>query len=73
MDWSELPIFLFNEEEGRGIGAFGWLDGSSGGVFFEEFGKFSLFGLGEADGFADEGCRGSGLEVNGVVPGSGGW
>jgi len=73
LDGSEFSILLFDEEEGCGVGAFGRLDGSSSCVFFEEFGEFSLFGLREADGFADEGRRGPGFEVNGVVPGSGGW
>jgi len=72
LDGSEFSVFLFDEEEGRGVGAFGRLDGSSGGMFFEEFGEFSLFGLGEADSFADEGRWCSGLELDGVVPGSGG-
>jgi len=73
LDGSEFSVFLFDEEEGRGVGTFGRLDGSSSRVFFEEFREFSLFGLRETDGFADEGCWCPRLEFDGVVPGSGGW
>ena len=58
---SEFSVFLLDEEEGGCVGAFRWLDGSAGSVFFEELGEFSLLGSGEVDGFADEGCRGSRL------------
>ncbi len=42
-------------------------------MFFEELGEFSLFGLGETDGFADEGRWCSGFKLDGVIPGPGGW
>ncbi len=61
LDRSEFSVFLFDEEEGRGVGAFRWLDGSAGGVFFEELGELPLFGSGEVDGFADESCWGPGF------------
>ena len=38
-------------------------------MFFEELGELSLFGSGEADGFADESCWGPGFQVDGVVLG----
>ena len=71
LDGSEFSVLFLDEEEGRSVGAFGWLDSSSGSVLFEEGGEFSLFSLGEMDGLADEGCRGSRFEVDGVVPGPG--
>ena len=42
-------------------------------MLFEELGEFSLLGSGEADGLADEGSWGSRLQVDAVVPCSGGW
>ena len=54
LDGPEFSVFLFDEEEGRGVGAFRRLDSSAGSVFFEEFGELPLFGPGKADGFADE-------------------
>ena len=38
--WMQLAILLFDEEEGCSIGAFGWSNGSSCGVFFDEFVEF---------------------------------
>ncbi len=42
-------------------------------MLFEEFGEFSLFGLEETDGFADEGRQSSRLQFDAVVPGSRWW
>ena len=44
------------------------MDGSAGGVLFEELGELPLFGPGEMDGFANEGCQGARFQFDGVVP-----
>jgi len=46
LDWSQLPILLFDEEEGGSIGAFRWSYRPPGEMFFEEGFEFFLFKLG---------------------------
>jgi hypothetical protein len=42
---SKFPVFLFDEEEGSGIGALRGPDGSLLFMFFEELFEFFLFRL----------------------------
>ena len=69
LDGPKFSVFLLDKEEGCCVGAFRWLDRSSCGVLFEELGELPLLGLGEADGFADEGCWGTWFQLDGMVPG----
>ena len=47
LDWSQSSVFLFNEEEGGGIRAFGWTYVAFLNVFFDELLERLLFVLGE--------------------------
>jgi len=45
LDRAQLSVFLFDKEEGGGIGTFRWLDGSSHYMFLDELLQFFQFDL----------------------------
>jgi hypothetical protein len=59
LDWSQLSVFLFDEEEGSGIRAFGWTYVTFLNMFLDEFLECFLFVLGEGVYFSGE--RGWGI------------
>ena len=68
MDWSQLAVFLFDEEEGGGVWALRWYDVSLFEVFLDEDSQcFPLF-LSEGVDLSWEHGRGVLLQLDGMVP-----